>query len=206
MSTFPYSGAGSPEELGTFADLFDAGAGAPEAFTGFPDPPLALGAGDPLLFSDVTFVFSFSYGGVWSPTSENWSPLRFPDPGWLSQEGGYLVQVESTGVELTNEPYRIDFRDAAGQSHPILEPGAYSGIQGGSTELYAEQGKLSLICAAPPLPLGEYDLVITDSIGATNVLSRVILAVPMPGSSEVESIRAGIPSTVYPGAFPDRGR
>lgn len=206
MSSFHYSGAGSPTSDEEFTGFIDAGAGAPTSHTGFATAPLALGAGDPYMLSDITFLLDLSYGGVWGPDSSEWTPTRQPDPTWLSQEGGTLVQLNSMGQPLPAGPYRIDFEDAAGQLHPILEPGAYSSIQDQGSEVYPENAGLRLVCVMPPLPLGEYSIIVTDAVGETTRLYRCVLAVPMPDSAEVESFRSGIPYTVYPGAHPDRRR
>jgi hypothetical protein len=209
MSSFHHSGAGDPSSFDGFAGPYDSsGAGAPSDYDGFaPFPlPLALGAGDPISLADAVFTMSFAFGGVWSPQSPNYTTTRLPDPSWLSQEGGYLLTVYSSGMPLGEVAYRVDFVDAAGQVHPILEPGCYSAVQDGGNDVYAEPDGQHLVFTMPPLPLGVYSLKISSPIGGENLVPDAVLVVPEPTTPEMESARLGIPYTVYSGAWPDEAR
>lgn len=206
MSSFPFTGAGDPTSYPGFAGPYgSAGAGAPLEFPDFPgDYFPALGAGDPFSTSDVTFLFSLNFGGYWSFNSPEYSSLRNPDPYWLSQEGGYTVELLSSGQQLYDGPYRVDFIDAAGQVHPILEPGCYGGVQDGGTEIYPEPSGISLVCGTPPLPLGEYLIRVSDKFNITTTAPEALLAVPVPDSNEVNGVRSGLPNTVFVHAYPDK--
>jgi len=206
VSGFPFTGAGDPTAFPDFAGPYaGSGAGAPLTFPDFPNDYMpALGAGDPFSTSDVTFLFSLNFGGYWSFNSPEYSPLRTPDPEWFSQEGGQTIELLSAGQELTKGPYRVDFIDAAGQVHPILEPGCYSGVQDQGSDVYPEPSNLRLVCGIPPLPLGEYLIRVTDRLSISTVSPDTVLAVPVPDSMQVDGVRSGLPNTVFVHAYPDR--
>lgn len=211
MSGFNFSGAGDPTEFDGFDDplFISLGAGAPTTFEGFEleDVPLALGAGDPTSLSDVTFTLTFGYGGVWAPQSGQWSPLRTPDPTWLSEEGGTLINLFSNGVDLDNVPFRVDFIDALGQPHPILEPGCYAARQGFGSDVYPEPDERTLVCGSPPLPIGVYDIRVTTPTGGIAVIPDAARVVHQPGCIELDTMRDnGLSADVYPGAWPDQRR
>lgn len=206
MSSFPFTGAGDPTSYSGFSGPYgSAGAGAPLEYPDFPgDYFPALGSGDPFSTADVTFVVSFNFGGYWSYNSPEYSPLRNPDPYWLSQEGGYTVELFSAGQMLYDGPYRVDLIDAAGQSHPILEPGCYGGVQDGGSEINPEPNGMSLVFGSPPTPLGEYTIRVSDKFEISTTVSGTVLAVPVPDSNEVNGIRSGLPNTVFVHAYPDK--
>lgn len=205
MSDFHDSAAGSPTAWSnkSFFPSADSGAGDSTAYADFSsDPvPLALGAGDPFIFSAGPFI-------PWKPIP--WFPggTRFSIDNsfdnWVSWEGGYLLGLVSVDGPLQNFPYRVDFVDIAGQPHPILEPGTYSATQGNGSEVWPEPDGVTIIFSTPPLPIGTYSLKVTNQLEESFTIPDFVKVMMTPDSLEVESIRGGLDAKVYPGAFPDK--
>lgn len=199
MSSFYASGAGNPE--------FDAGAGDPLGYTDFPgEVPLALGAGDPLLLDDAP-LYWFPHIHIWAPGSAQFSDLRYfntnDDIHQITWEGGHLLSILSFGFQFTDGPYRIDFYDGAAY-HPLLEPGCYSAVEGGGSEIYPEPDGSTLVFASPPLLIGEYQVRITDRLNQSVLMPNLIQVYMDLDCIETESLQASLDPKVYPGAFPDK--
>ena len=205
MSTFYDSGAGSPTSWvdGPSSPAADPGAGEPLGYDDFPGEPdvLALGAGDPWIFGDLVIVPDPGEGEGVSP-SKRWSLANLKR--WLSWEGGYVMKVGTASELPEGSSYRVDMVDITGQTHPVLESGCYSTVQGQGTTIYPEPDRKTLIFGTPPLQQGVYKIKITNNLNQTNTLADDYLVVMSPDSFEVNSIRAGMPWKVYSGAHPDK--
>lgn len=196
MNPFYDSGAGSP--------TFDSGAGDPISYTGFaPGPQLSLGAGDPSMLYHSLLLWTAGWK-PWRPGSPMLSQLRYPDDDKVSWMGGHMVAVATLPFALVNAPYRVDLLDSNNQPHPLDEPGCYSAVEGGGSEIYPEPDATTLIFSTPPLPPGLFTIRITDSLNQTVTLEDALEVVLDLDCFETDSIRSGLDPKVYPGAHPDK--
>lgn len=165
-------------EVGSFAPLptswGDTGQGSPRSFAIVPVVVRDLGQGSPTWFAGVQLTGPRDEGvmspllgrtdvdGVFrivpifsNPVSIEWWDLgRYG--GVLSDRGGEVVTLLTHWPH--RGPWRIFFVAQDGTRYPTPSRGAYSGIPGQGDLCYACQALDMLRVAAPPLPVGVYDL------------------------------------------------
>lgn len=173
--------------------MWDAGFGSPfgEGDDGFGSGLEDMGYGSP---------FSFEFGAVIVLQTPGLSLVPSPRQAVTNygEEGGYLITLGATSALFADDgDYRVDMIDDVGQVYPQTEPGCYSALEG---KAYACEGIAAgrlLQFALPPLPLGTYDIRITNPSGVSLSIPAAITVVRQPMSYEVDAIRSRLPSTVY---------
>jgi hypothetical protein len=87
-----------------------------------------------------------------------------PEAPWVfvSDEGGQIVDFRPSGV-IGRGPFTVRLRDAADDLWPNDRPGCWSAEPGRGFEIWAGRDNRRIRFTLPPLPLGVYDLLVTDA-------------------------------------------